>query len=255
MLMTDHWPAKYDVFGVRISAVDYNGAVAAILVAAKQRRSAAVDLMPVHGLITAARDQLFRQRINEFDMVAPDGQPVRWALNRFHGLCLKDRVYGPFLTLHVCQAAAEQGVGVYLYGSTPEVLQRFEQALQRRYSALKIVGAESPPFRSLTPEEHAKTIERINASGAGIVLLGLGCPRQEVFAHENLGRIRAVQLCVGAAFDFHAGNKRMAPTWMQKRGLEWLFRLISEPRRLWRRYLVTNSLFVFLFTRRLLLGR
>ncbi len=137
----------------------------------------------------------------------------------------------------------------------PDVLNNLKTKLEDKYPAIKIVGVESPPFRPLTPEENDAVIDRINASGAGLVFIGLGCPRQDVFAYENRLRIKAVQLCVGAAFDFHAGTKKMAPPWMQKRGLEWLFRLTQEPGRLWKRYLVTNSTFVYLMTRRLVSGR
>jgi exopolysaccharide biosynthesis WecB/TagA/CpsF family protein len=186
-------------------------------------------------------------------MVAPDGQPVRWALNAFHGAGLKDRVYGPELMLRLCEKAAEAGVGVYLYGSEPEVVSRLSENLIERFGRLRIVGAESPPFRALSEGEVRAAAGRINASGAGIVFVGLGLPRQDHFAYELRGHIRAVQVCVGAAFDFHAKTKRMAPGWMQRCGLEWLFRLMQEPGRLWRRYLGTNSVFVLLVLRRVVM--
>ena len=157
--------------------------------------------------------------------------------------------------MRLCGKAAEEGVSIYLYGSTTEVLGKLKAQLEDRYPAIKIVGVESPPFRPLNPEENDEVANRINASGAGLVFIGLGCPRQDVFAHENRHKIKAVQLCVGAAFDFHAGTKKTAPAWMQKRGLEWLYRLTQEPGRLWKRYLVTNTAFVYLMTRRLVIGR
>ena len=249
------WPPKVDLFGVRVTPTCYDEAVESILRAARQRRGGAVDLMPVHGLVTAARDAGFRRRMNSFDVVAPDGQPVRWALNLFHNTKLADRCYGPELTLRLCAAAAKEGVAVYFYGSTPDVVEALRAAMTRRFPMLRVVGAESPPFRPLTDAEDRSVVARINSSGAGILFLGTGCPRQEIFAHEHRDRIRAVQVCVGAAFDFHAGKKRMAPAWMQKRGLEWLYRLSQEPGRLWRRYLVTNTIFSLLVGRRLLLGR
>jgi exopolysaccharide biosynthesis WecB/TagA/CpsF family protein len=189
--------------------------------------------------------------INDIDLDASDGQQVRCELNRLHRAGLKDRVYGPELTLRLCAAAAERGVGIYLYGGTPEVLDKLRGVLSARFPALWIAGWESPPFRALTEAEDAAVVGRINASGAGVVLVGIGCPKQERFAYEHRERIKAVQLCVGAAFDFHAGVKRMAPAWMQAMGLEWLFRLTQEPGRLWKRYLVMNSLFVLLFGRAL----
>jgi exopolysaccharide biosynthesis WecB/TagA/CpsF family protein len=246
-----HWPQKHILFGVKVSATDYAQCEQLIMAAARDHRSAVVTHMPVHGLVTAATDAEYRSHVNDFDIVAPDGQPVRWALNRFHGTALSDRCYGPTLMLRLCEAAAKQDVGVYLYGSTPQVIQSLSQRLASIIPALRIVGTESPPFRPLTSEEDASVVERINSSGAGLVFLGLGCPRQDIFASEHRDRIHAVQMCVGAAFDFHAGTKPQAPSWMQRRGLEWLFRLITEPRRLWRRYLVTNSIFLWLCARSL----
>ena len=249
------WPPKLDLFSVQVSPTCYDEVISSVLRAAREGRGGVVDLMPVHGLITAARDRDLRRRINSFDVVAPDGQPVRWALNRFHNADLADRVYGPELMLRLCAAAARSGISVYLYGGTPAVLDKLKNSLLGRNPGLVIAGAESPPFRALTPGEDAAAVERINASGAGVVFLGIGCPKQEVFASDHRERIRAVQVCVGAAFDFHAGQKRMAPPWMQRRGLEWAFRLWQEPGRLWRRYLVTNTIFSLLVGRRLLLGR
>jgi exopolysaccharide biosynthesis WecB/TagA/CpsF family protein len=188
-------------------------------------------------------------------MITPDGQPVRWALNLLHQTGLNDRVYGPELTLKVCGLAAAQGVGVYFYGSTPEVISALQTNLATRFPGLHIAGAEAPPFRALTATEKADTVARINRSGAGIVFIGLGCPKQDYFAHEHRHSIKAVQVCVGAAFDFHAGTQKMAPPWMQKRGLEWLFRFLKEPRRLWRRYAVTNSIYLLLLAKALLMRR
>ena len=249
------WPSRHDLFGVSVSATSYDDAAEVIIAAAKRRQSAVVTHLPVHGIVTAACDRQYRAKVNTFDLVAPDGQPVRWALNKFHATSLSDRVYGPELMLRLCRRAADEGVGVYLFGSTPDVVERLKNRLGAQCPELRIAGCESPPFRPLSAEETTGAVERINASGAGLVFIGLGCPRQDVFAFENRDRIRAVQLCVGAAFDFHAGNKKMAPPWMQRRGLEWLFRLKEEPKRLWKRYLVTNSIFVALVARRMLIGR
>jgi exopolysaccharide biosynthesis WecB/TagA/CpsF family protein len=146
--------------------------------------------------------------------------------------------------LRLCREASRSGIGVYLYGSLPQVAEKLDGELKRKFPALFVAGWESPPFRSLSQEEDAAVVERINSSGAGIVFVGLGCPKQEIFAYEHRDRLKAVQVCVGAAFDFHAGNKKMAPKWMQRSSLEWLFRLVQEPRRLWRRYIFTNVIFV-----------
>jgi exopolysaccharide biosynthesis WecB/TagA/CpsF family protein len=237
------WPEKRELFGVRVSALTYEEALDLILRAARERSSGIVDHMSVHGLALASGDAAFRAALNGFDIVAPDGHSVRWALNRFCGTQLRDRVYGPELMARLCASAAEEGVSIYLYGSSPDVLGQLVARLLDRFPALVIAGCESPPFRPLRPDEDRAVVDRINQSEAGLVFLGLGCPKQERFAYEHRESIRAVQLCVGAAFDFLAGTKKMAPRWVQDHGLEFLFRLASEPRRLWRRYLVAYSVF------------
>jgi N-acetylglucosaminyldiphosphoundecaprenol N-acetyl-beta-D-mannosaminyltransferase len=247
-------PSKRELFGVNVSATRYDEVVAAVIGMAQSRRPATVDFMCVHGLVHAAKDAKFRQVINDFDIVATDGQPVRWAMNKFNDACLADRVYGPETMWRTCAAAAKAGVSVYLYGAGQDVIDVLVKLLPEKHPGLIIAGAESPPFRKLTAEEEAETAKRINASGAGIVFIGIGCPKQEEFAWRNRHAIEGVQMCVGAAFDMHAGTKPMAPRWMQKRGLEWLYRLGQEPGRLWKRYLVNNSQFVMLVGKRLLRG-
>ena len=249
------WPKKYDVFGVGVSATTYDAAQEAVLAAARKRQSATVTHMSSHGLCMAARDEQFRAVINDFDIAAPDGQPVRWSLKWFHKQALPDRCYGPELMIRLCRAAAKEGISIYLYGSSEDVLALLEKNLKHECPGLIVAGVESPPFRKLSDEEIRASIQRINDSGAGLIFIGLGCPRQDVFAKEHKHEIKGVQLCVGAAFDFHAGNKKMAPRWMQKRGLEWFYRLTQEPTRLWKRYFVIHTTFGYLLTRRLILGR
>ncbi len=239
-----HAPRKAELFGVGVSVLNPEQALGQIMTWARERRAAIVDFMGVHGLTLAQRDPDFKAALNRFDMVACDGQPVRWALNRWHAAGIGERVYGPALTLAACQAAADEGVPVYFYGSRDEVIARLTARLSEQFPKLRIVGAEAPPFRPLSAAENAATVERINRSGAGLVFVGLGCPKQELFAAERRHVIHAVQLCVGAAFDIHAGLAPMAPAWMQNAGLEWLYRLLREPRRLWRRYLVGNTQFL-----------
>jgi exopolysaccharide biosynthesis WecB/TagA/CpsF family protein len=250
----DAWPKRHSIFGVRVSATDYGEAARCIIDAARRREGATVTHMAVHALVTAAYDPDYRAMVNRFDVVAPDGQPVRWALNYFRKTHLADRVYGPEMMIRLCREAAAAGISVYLYGSTPGVVQALRDRLLQRLPNLEIVGCEPSAFRPLTPEEDEAFIRRVNDSGAGLLFLGLGCPLQETFAYEHRDTVRAVQLCVGAAFDFHAGNKAVAPQWMQRHGLEWLFRLAHEPGRLWRRYLLTNAAFCLLFLRRALAG-
>ncbi len=238
------WPPKVDLFGVGVSLTDYDEATAKILQAASQGIGGVVSCHAVHALITASGDPSLRARVNTFELVCPDGQPVRWAVNLLHGLHVADRVYGPTLMLRLCHGAAEAGIPIYLYGGSPVVAERLEANLVRLYPKLQIAGCEAPPFRPLQPEEDRAVVERINRSGAELVFIGLGCPKQDLFAHEHRKFLTAVQVCVGAAFDFHAGVKKMAPNWMQRHGLEWLYRVSQEPGRLWRRYLVTNSIFL-----------
>lgn len=238
------WPPKFDLFGVHVSATTLDAACAAIMSAARGREHAAVSAFAVHALIEASACDELASRVNRFAIVSPDGQPIRWALNWVHRTRLPRTVQGYEMMLKLCESAAEQGVSIYLYGSSPQTLALLERNLLDKFPGLQIAGLESPPFRPLSAEEDAAMVERVNASGAGLVFLGLGCPKQDYFAADHLDRIAAVQLCVGAAFDFLAGTKPAAPEWMQRRGLAWLFRLYQEPRRLWKRYLVTNSVFL-----------
>jgi N-acetylglucosaminyldiphosphoundecaprenol N-acetyl-beta-D-mannosaminyltransferase len=246
------WPQKYNLFGVGISATTYAEAAETIINAAKQRRPAIVTHLPVHGLVPASLDSSLKAKINSFDLVAPDGQPVRWALARLYNIGLPDRVYGPEAMLQLCGRAAQENISIYLYGSSPQVISDLEKNLMSRFPALQIAGSESPPYRPLTKQENEEVVERINDSGAGLLFLGLGFPKQDIFAYENRFSLQGVQVCVGAAFDMHAGKTKMAPPWMQRNGLEWFFRLTQEPRRLLSRYLVANSLFMLLMAKTLL---
>jgi exopolysaccharide biosynthesis WecB/TagA/CpsF family protein len=238
------WPEKLDLFGVQVTPTSYDEAGEIIVAAAEQGHSAVVSCHAVHAVATASCDRSLRDKVNRFDMITPDGQPVRWALNLLHRTGLSERVTGRGITDAVCQRAAERGVGVYLYGGSPEVVVKFRNDLKRRFPQLHVAGYESPPYRALTPEEDRAVVDRINSSGARIVFIGLGFPKQDVFAWEHHDKLEAIQVCVGAVFDFYAGVKKCAPLWMQRHGLEWCYRLMQEPRRLWRRYLVTNTLFL-----------
>jgi len=237
---------KRNVLGVAVSVVDYEGAVELIFDAARRRGPLSVTALAVHGLMLGVLDREQRYRLNRFDLVVPDGQPVRWALNWLHRAALRDRVYGPNLMLAACERAAREGLPVYLYGSTPLVLTQLRENLQRRFPNLAFAGMECSRFRKLTLEEKRQLVDRIRESGTGLVFVGLGCPRQEVWAYEFRELLSIPILAVGAAFPFHAGTLPQAPRWMQERGLEWLFRLSSEPLRLWKRYLFLNPLYLFL---------
>lgn len=248
------WPQKVNLFGLGVTPTTYEEASDTIIAAGKLRQPSIVSCHAVHAIVTFSSDPELREKANCFQMITPDGQPVRWALNSLYKTKLQDRVCGPKLTLDLCRKAAQEGVSIYLYGGSPAVVEKLKTNLQREYPGLKVAGYESPPFRALSAEEDEAVVERINNSGAGLVFIGLGCPKQDIFAYEHRDRIKAVQLCVGAAFDFHAGSKRPAPVWMQKRGLEWFYRLVQEPRRLGGRYLQTNTIYLLKWARAFLWG-
>jgi len=235
---------KQNIVGVGVHAVDYSAAVSKIIEAATEKRTFAVSALAVHGVMTGATDSEHRHRLNQLDLVVPDGQPVRWAMKWLYGVELPDRVYGPELTLRVCDQAAKNGLSIYLYGSTPEVLEQLEENLVAKFPGLTIAGKQPSRFRPVTADEQTEIADEINASGASIVLVGLGCPRQETWVYENRELLSMPLLAVGAAFDFHAGLLPQAPSWMQKRGLEWLFRFFQEPRRLFERYTKVNAMYL-----------
>lgn len=235
---------KQNVLGVLVDATTYDEAATAVIDAARDGRPFALTALAVHGVMTGVQDKAHGARLNSFDLVTPDGQPVRWALNSLYDADLADRVYGPTLTLRVLERAAAEGFPLYLYGSTDETLDLLVPRLTAMFPALKIAGREASKFRAVKPGEDVEIAERIKASGARILLVGLGCPRQEVFAYAMRPLLPMPQLAVGAAFDYHAGLLRKPPPWMQQRGLEWLWRLGLEPARLWKRYLILNPAYL-----------
>ncbi|MFG0265409.1 MAG: WecB/TagA/CpsF family glycosyltransferase [Rhodopirellula sp. JB055] len=244
---------QHNVLGIGVNAIDYESAVDRIITAAKNHSPMAVTALAVHGVMTGVLDREHHYRLNQFDLVCPDGQPVRWALNRLHrksfdGPPLSDRVYGPELTLRLCAQAAKDDVPIFLFGATEDMLQQFADRLCERFEGLRIVGKRASAFRQLTPDERDELAEEIRASGAQMCFVGLGCPRQEIFAYEMKEHLSMPLIAVGAAFAFHAGMLEQAPPWMQKNGLEWFFRLTREPGRLWRRYLYLNPAYVSLLT-------
>jgi exopolysaccharide biosynthesis WecB/TagA/CpsF family protein len=237
---------RHTILGVGIHAVDYEAAEERIVEAARARRPLTVSALAVHGVMTGALDPVQRHRLNRLDLVVPDGQPVRWALNLLHRTHLPDRVYGPNLMLRICRRAAAEGLPIFLYGSTQEILARLRAELLAQFPQLIVAGARPSAFRRLSAAEQEEVAAAIRASGAAITFVGLGCPRQEVWVFEMRQALQMPLLAVGAAFPFHAGQLPQAPASWQAWGLEWLFRLIQEPRRLWRRYLVLNPLYLLL---------
>lgn len=237
---------KVNVLGVLLNVADYEGAVEHIIAAAREGRSLAVSALAVHGLMTGVLDREQQYRLNHLGLVVPDGQPVRWAMNLLHGAGLKDRVYGPNLTRFLCARAEKEGLPVYFYGSTPVVLEGLRRRVRELWPNLVVAGLEPSKFRRLDASEKKALADRIRSSGARIAFVGLGCPRQEVFGFEFQDVLPMPILAVGAAFPFLAGELAQAPVWMQNAGLEWLFRFIVEPRRLFHRYMVLNPTYVML---------
>ena len=237
---------KRNVLGILIDAADYESACDMIFNAVKRKQSLTVTALAVHGLMTGALDREHQFRLNHFDLLLPDGQPVRWVLNLLHHAGLSERVYGPNLTVRICAGAAEKGIPLYFYGTKPETLSSLREVLEKKFPGIIIAGMEPSRFRRLTLQEKEEVADRIVASGAGLVFVGLGCPRQETFAFEFRELLPMPILAVGAAFPFLAGLLPQAPIWMQDAGLEWLFRLVVEPRRLWRRYLLLNPAYLCL---------
>jgi N-acetylglucosaminyldiphosphoundecaprenol N-acetyl-beta-D-mannosaminyltransferase len=233
---------REQVLGVPIDVLDWTEALVRLSTWAEARESRSVCLCNAHSVITASRDPAFRKIISAADLAAPDGMPVAWMLRRL-GHFRQERINGPDLMWRYCARAASRGEKIFLFGSDDETIGNLEKKLLA-FPGLIVAGACAPPFRAMTDEEDRHVVERINTSGASIVWVGLGCPKQEQWMHAHRGRIHAVMIGVGAAFDYHAGTLRRAPSWMQTIGLEWLYRLACEPRRLWRRYLITNTLFI-----------
>jgi N-acetylglucosaminyldiphosphoundecaprenol N-acetyl-beta-D-mannosaminyltransferase len=246
----DHRPIdRVDVLGVHVSAIDPPTAVAEIerwVVAGEQHY---VCVTGVHGVMESQRDPALKEIHNRSGLTTPDGMPMVWA-GRAAGAAHMRRVYGPDLMLAVLERAAERGWSSFFYGGAEGTPERLVERLRERFPGLVVAGTYSPPFRPLTPDEDVAIVERINASGAQLVWVGLSTPKQERWMADHVGRLDAAALLgVGAAFDIHAGTLRQAPRWMQGKGLEWLYRLYREPRRLWRRYLRNNPAFVLAILR------
>lgn len=235
---------SHRVLGMRVDATSYAECARTVLEMAEAATGGMTCVATVHMVMEAFDDPDFQRIVNTADRVTPDGMPLVWALRRA-GFSEASRVYGPDLTPIVCAGAAERGIPVGFYGGTPEVLERLREVLNARFPQLAIPFMWSPPFRDLDAEEDEHITEAIEASGIGVLFVGLGCPKQERFMAAHRARLSCAQVGVGAAFDFLAGVKSQAPSVLQRAGLEWAFRLATEPRRLWRRYLVGNSRFLF----------
>lgn len=246
---------KVNIFGIDFNVTDYDRASDIIISNAKKRNSIGMTALAVHGLIESLDNTHMFTQLKKISLIVPDGQPIRWVINSFYKLNLKAPVTGPNLTIEVLKKAEKEDISIYLYGSKPETLNKLINNYSKRFPNIKIVGIHPDRFREATHQEDLDDIRKINDSGAGIVLVGRGCPRQELWVANHVGKINAVMMAVGAAFDFHAGTLKKAPEWMQRNGLEWFFRLMQEPKRLWRRYLYTNSIFIFLYIKHKLFNK
>ena len=254
-------PTKRSVLGVGISATSYEEVLLLCRRWVEKKRRAngapgglggrapgrAVFVCTVHSVMTGVFEPEFKALLNSADVATPDGMPLVWALRSF-GVRRQGRVYGPDLMLEMCRQGERLGHRVFLYGGREQTMPRLSERLKRMFPRLRIVGTYCPPFRALRQEEDRALVELILGSAADIVFVGIGAPRQERWIAEHRDCLPGVVMAgVGAAFDFHAGARRQAPRWMQRAGLEWFFRLLMEPRRLWKRYAVLNPLFLVMW--------
>jgi N-acetylglucosaminyldiphosphoundecaprenol N-acetyl-beta-D-mannosaminyltransferase len=238
------------ILDVHVSTVGLAGAVHRIGRWIEENQRQYVCVTGVHGVMESQHDPDLLRIHNDSGLTTPDGMPMVWA-GRWAGVRSMQRVYGPDLMLAVCERAAERGWSSYFYGGNEGVAEKLAARLAERFPGLRVVGVESPPFRPLTEREDAEVADRINAAHADIVWVGLSTPKQERWMASHRARLNAkVLIGVGAAFDIHAGELRQAPRWLQRTGLEWLFRMIMEPKRLGPRYLKNNPAFVWAIARR-----
>ena len=243
--------AQEPILGTKVNATSYVHAAATVCEWAERKESRYVCIATVSQVMEGHDAPGFQRVMNEADLVPPDGMPLVWGL-RLLGCKKATRVYGPDLTPIILERAALDGLPIGFYGGSPSVLDRFVQVMRERFPKLQVAYAYSPPFRDLTPEEDQRVVQEIDGSGARILFVGIGNPKQEFWMAAHRGQVQAVMVGVGAAFDFLAGAKPQAPRWMMGVGLEWLFRLATEPRRLWKRYLKQNPRFIVLFALQLL---
>jgi len=242
---------SYQIINTRIHATSYEDACDRIQDWIDHPQSVYIVAANVHVVITAYWHQTYQQVLNQAAMVTPDGMPLVWGL-RLLGAQNQPRVYGPDLMLAWCDRASQLGYPIYLYGSTDQTLRMLETNLKQRFHNLAIAGVYAPAFGAIDPEILGQDLERIRQSGAKVVFVGLGCPKQEYWMAVASLQIQIVMIGVGAAFNFHSGQVSQAPRWIMKLGLEWIYRLSQEPRRLWSRYLINNPSFVVLFVWQLL---
>ena len=238
---------RVNVLGVGISVLNLRTALAAVVDAVRTRRKGYICVTGVHGVMEAQDDAGFKRILNGAFLCTPDGMPMVWA-GKLDGHSGMSRVYGPDLMLAVCAWSESSGCRHFFYGGAEGVAALLAQKLKEKFPKLQIAGIYTPPFRQLNPDEEKQLQEQVRAAQPDILWVGLSTPKQEKFMAEYLPKLDATLMVgVGAAFDFHSGRVKQAPRWMQRCGLEWFYRLCSEPRRLGKRYLRNNPLFVLKF--------
>lgn len=243
---------QINLIGVPITALSLMEQIQVIIDWAKQRSSRVICVANVHMLMEAHWDNRFHNVLGGADLVTPDGMPLVWLMKAL-GIKSQDRVAGLDIFLNVCQIASKEKIKIYLLGCTQDILERIKLRLHREFPNVILAGLEPLPFRPLTDSEDAELVKRINASQAGIVFLALGCPKQEYWMAHHQGKIKAVMIGIGGVFPVYAGLKKNAPEWVKVGGLEWLYRLVQEPKRLWNRYRKTIPPFIFLALQQLVL--
>lgn len=236
---------KINLFNIQLSTGFYKEFLQDIIQTAKSSKSAYACLANVHMLIEAERNVSFQHELDNASLLLPDGKPLGWALRLLYGI-KQERVAGMDLLPDLLREASDKKLPVFFYGGTQEMLDATKQFLEKKYPALPLAGFYSPPFRKLNEAEDTDVVNRINSSGAHIVFVVLGCPKQETWMGHMKGHINAYMVGVGGALPVLVGDQKRAPEWMQRNGLEWLFRLGQEPQRLFKRYAVTNMWFLYL---------
>lgn len=246
--------SKIKLFNTWVSIASYKDYIKNIIELAKTKKSSYACFANVHMITEAYQHPEFNEVVNNADIVAPDGRPLS-LLMKLQYQIEQERACGMDMFPDILKEAEQKGLSVFFYGSTPLVLDQIKLKAVKDFPQLKIAGAYSPPFRPLTPEEDQEVVEMINSSGANLVFVSLGCPKQELWMFEHRGKVKACMLGLGQAFLTYAGIEKRLPQWARNMSLEWLYRFYLEPRRLWKRYLLGNSRFMFLALKSLLLSR
>lgn len=247
-------PYTCSILGVNVAVTNMRDTINLIMNNTDELKGKYICLSNVHTTVMSHKNPKYRRIQNEAFLALPDGSPLSY-VQRLRGHQNAKQVAGPDLMAELCKASENTELKHYFYGGSPETIEKLKESLKKKYPNMKIVGMESPPFRPLSKEEDEEAVNRINASGADFLWVGLGAPKQEEWMNRHQNKVNAVMFGVGAAFDFHAGTVKRAPKWMREHYLEWLYRLIQDPKRLWKRYIKTNGSFILLLFSKMLLGK